>query len=62
MKISIEEEKLKEMIVNAFGEGEQWAVAYSTWFIPDEDKQREKREEAIKNSGINELPKNFDLD
>ena len=49
-ELKIFSEMLKDLIKLAFIEGQQWGVAYSTWFIPTKDAHNKKMEEAIINA------------
>ena len=48
---NITEKEIIEIIKIAFEDGENWGVAYSTWFIPTES-QTNKEKEIYKKSNI----------
>ncbi len=46
--ITLTEQQLDTLLARVFYSGEQWAVCYSTWFVPSEANNNSKLKEAIK--------------
>jgi len=49
-ELKVSSELLKQIITNAFCEGQSWGVTYSTWFTPTTKDHNEKIKAAIDNA------------
>lgn len=44
----MDNEKIEQIVRNAFAAGESWALCYSTWFAPSDKDTEEKIQAALK--------------